>query len=125
MAKTEADSATANIDIVKPAVRSLDHSIPNDAKAKNIQVSAAVLKAARQSAEELLRDLRSSSEGLTQAEVEERARTAGPNEVAQEKPQGWPIRLLKITRNPLVILLATLSAVSFATGDARPVLSWP
>jgi Mg2+-importing ATPase len=45
--------------------------------------------------------------------------TAGPNEVAQERRQGWPIRLLKIIRNPLVILLATLSAVSFATGDAR------
>ena len=29
------------------------------------------------------------------------------------------IRLLKITRNPLVILLTTLSAVSFLTGDAR------
>ena len=106
MAKTEADSAAADIDVVKPAVRSLDHSISKGANAKHIQVSAAVLKAARQSAAELLRDSRSLLEGLTQAEVEERARTVGPNEVAQEKPQGWPIRLLKITRNPLVILLA-------------------
>ena len=57
--------------------------------------------------------------GLTQTEAEERARTTGPNEVAQERRQGWPIRLLKIIRNPLVILLATLSAISFATGDAR------
>jgi magnesium-transporting ATPase (P-type) len=52
-------------------------------------------------------------------EAEARASTTGPNEVAQERRQGWPIRLLKIIRNPLVILLATLSAVSFATGDAR------
>ena len=43
----------------------------------------------------------------------------GPNEVAQERRQGWPVRLLKIIRNPLVILLATLSAISFVTGDAR------
>ena len=57
--------------------------------------------------------------GLTQTEAEERARTVGPNEVAQERRQGWPVRLLKIIRNPLVILLATLSAVSFVTGDAR------
>ena len=35
----------------------------------------------------------------------------GPNEVAQEKPQGWPVRLLKITLNPLVILLTVLSGV--------------
>jgi Mg2+-importing ATPase len=39
--------------------------------------------------------------------------------VAQERRQGWPIRLLKILRNPLVVLLAILSSISFATGDAR------
>ena len=39
--------------------------------------------------------------------------------MAQERRQGWFLRLLKIIRNPLVILLATLSAISFATGDAR------
>ncbi|MGI9070819.1 MAG: cation-transporting P-type ATPase [Bryobacteraceae bacterium] len=56
---------------------------------------------------------------MTQTEAEERARTTGPNEVAQERRQGWPTRLLKIIRNPLVILLATLSALSFSTGDSR------
>ena len=63
--------------------------------------------------------MRTAPAGLTQREAQERARTAGPNEVAQERRQGWLVRLLKIIRNPLVILLATLSAVSFATGDAR------
>jgi Mg2+-importing ATPase len=63
--------------------------------------------------------LHTTAAGLTQTEAEERARTAGPNEVAQERQQGWFLRLMKIIRNPLVILLATLSAVSFATGDAR------
>jgi len=56
---------------------------------------------------------------LTQTEAEVRARTTGPNEVAQERKQGWPIRVLKIIRNPLVILLSILSAVSFLTGDTR------
>ena len=69
--------------------------------------------------EELLLKLQTVPSGLTEAEAEERARVVGPNEVAQEKPQTWPIRLLKIIRNPLVILLTTFSAVSFATGDAR------
>jgi Mg2+-importing ATPase len=67
----------------------------------------------------LLRHLRTTLSGLTEADAEERERTTGPNEVAQEKAQGWAVRLLRITRNPLVILLAILSAVSFATGDAR------
>jgi Mg2+-importing ATPase len=88
-------------------------------KGKNIQVSPAVLDAARTPDEELLLKLQTVSSGLTEAAAEERVRTVGPNEVAQEKPQTWPIRLLKIIRNPLVILLATLSTVSFVTGDAR------
>jgi P-type Mg2+ transporter len=89
------------------------------AKSKNIHVSSAVLDAALMDGEALFRSLGTTPEGLTQTEAEERARTTGPNEVAQERPQGWPARLLKIIRNPLVILLATLSAVSFATSDAR------
>jgi Mg2+-importing ATPase len=88
-------------------------------KNQNIRVSPAVLDAARKNGEALLRDLQTSAAGLTQAEAEERARTTGPNVVAQEKKQGWPIRLLKIIINPLVILLSTLSAISFLTGDAR------
>ena len=93
--------------------------VSTPSKGKNIQVSPAVIDASRMPDEELLLKLQTAPSGLTEAAAEERARTVGPNEVAQEKPQTWPIRLLKIIRNPLVILLATLSAVSFATGDAR------
>jgi len=102
-----------------PSAHPYDPRISTKAKSHNIQVSPAVLDAARKDGEELLRDLRTSLGGLTQAEAEERARSAGPNEVAQERRQSWPVRLLKIIRNPLVILLTILSAVSFATGDAR------
>src|SRR5579872_1949544 len=88
-------------------------------KNRNIRVSPAVLDAAGKDGEAVLQSLRTTPEGLTQAEAEDRARTTGPNEVAQERRQGWFVRLLKIIRNPLVILLGTLSAVSFSTGDAR------
>jgi Mg2+-importing ATPase len=86
---------------------------------KNILVSPAVLEAARKDGDSLLRDLKTTANGLTQPEAEDRARRTGPNVIAQEKPQSWFTRLLKIVRNPLVILLATLSAISFAAGDAR------
>jgi Mg2+-importing ATPase len=89
------------------------------AKTQNIHVSPAVLDAALKSTKDLLRDLQTSETGLTQSEAEARALKTGPNEVAHERPQGWPIRLLKILRNPLVVLLATLSTISYATGDAR------
>ena len=52
-------------------------------------------------------------------EAEDRARKTGPNVVAQERRRGWFLRLLIILRNPLVILLAALSSISFATGDPR------
>ena len=94
-------------------------AVPAKAKSEKIHVSPAVLDAARKNGEEVLQSLRTTAGGLTQAEAEGRARSTGPNEVAQERRQGWFIRLLKIIRNPLVILLATLSAVSYATGDAR------
>ena len=113
------DPGTADSTVAAPPARPDKPAIPTKAKNQNIRVSPAVLDAARKDGEVLLRDLRTSAAGLTQAEAEERARTTGPNEVAQEKKQGWPIRVLKIIRNPLVILLSTLSAISFLTGDAR------
>jgi Mg2+-importing ATPase len=93
--------------------------IPAKAKEHNIRVSPAVLDAAGKNGDALLQSLHTTPEGLTQAEAEQRARTSGPNEVAQERRRGCFLRLLIILRNPLVILLAALSSISFATGDAR------
>ena len=113
------DAGTAGAKLGAPPAHANELALPNKKKTQNIRVSSAVIDAARKDGEELLRDLRTSLSGLTQAEAEERARTIGPNEVAQERKQGWPIRILKIVRNPLVILLTILSALSFLTGDAR------
>jgi Mg2+-importing ATPase len=96
-----------------------ESQIPAKAKQHNIRVSPAVLDAAGKDGDELLRSLRTASAGLAQSEADSRARTAGPNEVAQERQRGWFIRFLIILRNPLVILLAVLSSISFATGDPR------
>ena len=113
------DPGTEGSTVAAPPARPDKPAIPTKAKNQNIRVSPAVLDAARKDGEVLLRDLQTSAAGLKQAEAEKRARTTGPNEVAQEKKQGWPIRVLKIIRNPLVILLTILSAISFLTGDAR------
>jgi P-type Mg2+ transporter len=114
----KAPGAAAAI-LPKPPAQPGERPILPKVKSQNIHVSPAVLDAAQKDGEDLLKSLQSTAAGLTQTEAEDRARTTGPNEVAQEHRQGWPIRLLKIIRNPLVILLATLSAISFATGDAR------
>ncbi len=112
-------AGTSGSKLAGPLARPNGPTIPTRTKNQNIRVSPAVLDAARKDGEALLRDLRTSINGLTQAEAEERERATGPNEIAQERKQGWSIRVLKIIRNPLVILLSTLSAISFLTGDAR------
>ena len=113
------DAGTAGSKPATLPARSHEPPILGKTKNLNIHVSPEVLDAARKDGDELVSELRTSLAGLTQAEAEQRERTAGPNEVAQERKQGWPVRVLKIIRNPLVILLTTLSAVSFLTGDAR------
>ena len=113
----EANSGTTSAAEILPPPNA--SPIPVKAKNDNIHVSPAVLDAAVKDGDDLLRSLHTAPAGLTEADAEARARTSGPNEVAQQRPRGWFIRLLIILRNPLVILLATLSSISFATGDAR------
>jgi Mg2+-importing ATPase len=81
--------------------------------------AAGMLQAAHANRDEVLGFHESGPEGLTQAEAERRLAVYGPNEIATQRPVGWPTRLLHALRNPLVILLAVLAAVSLATGDAR------
>ncbi len=59
------------------------------------------------------------SSGLSQEEIEKRIEEHGFNEVAQEKKHDAWARFFDSIRNPLVILLSALAAVSFATEDIR------
>src|ERR1700730_5142664 len=102
------DAGAASSRLAGPPARTHEPLLPTKPKNPNIRRFAAVLHAAREGCDELLQHLRTSLDGLTQAEAEERAWRTGPNEVAQERKQGWPVRVLKITRNPLVILLTIL-----------------
>jgi Mg2+-importing ATPase len=117
----EANSgATSTSETLPPSEAS---PVPAKAKEHNIRISPAVHDAAGKNGDALLQSLRTAPEGLTQTEAEERARTSGPNEVAQERRRGWFIRLLIILRNPLVILLAVLSSISGTVMAGMVVLS--
>jgi P-type Mg2+ transporter len=63
--------------------------------------------------------LKTSPDGLSDSEAASRLADVGPNVVAATGHGGWAWRLLTAIRNPLVILLAVLATISFATGDAR------
>src|SRR5271167_2383855 len=61
------------------------NKLPISTKTKNqsIRVTPAVVGAARKDGDQLLRDLRTSLSGQTEAEAQERERATGPNEVAR------------------------------------------
>jgi Mg2+-importing ATPase len=116
MKTTESEQAPPGGSASRPPALGLPS---NHAKNHDIQISLAVLQAAHQTSESLFRDLRTGPGGIAGNEAEKRLSETGPNEVAQERQFGWFVRLLKILANPLVVLLAVLSSISYLTGDAR------
>src|SRR6266851_9505883 len=92
---------------------------PPKRKPAAIRVSARLAEAARMETADVLRLLDTSASGLTAEAAATRLEQYGPNEVASERRTSWLWRLLHTTRNPLVILLSVLAAISYATGDAR------
>jgi Mg2+-importing ATPase len=68
---------------------------------------------------DVVRQLETSTSGLTSEEAARRLEAEGPNEIATHKEPSWPIRLAHTFRNPLVVLLAVLALTSALTGDSR------
>ncbi|MGC9036736.1 MAG: magnesium-translocating P-type ATPase [Verrucomicrobiia bacterium] len=85
----------------------------------NIKPSPRIAEFARADVNEVLKSLRSSPSGLSQAEIEERQETYGLNEMPGEVKHGWLWFLWIALRNPLVILLSVLATISFIMGDVR------
>ena len=87
-----------------------------------MQISDQLVRLARVDADKGLSALESGVDGLSTAEAALRLKKFGPNEIAQEKKKNVLVRLLDNVKNPLVILLTVLAAVSFATGDMRATI---
>jgi len=77
-----------------------------------------VRDAAANEVAEVLQRLNTTANGLTEEEAAERLEVFGPNQVAEEKHQGWLQRLYLAVRNPLVILLSVLAIITFATAGS-------
>lgn len=84
-----------------------------------IHFSPILAEIARLEKDQVFTRMRTSPEGLSNADSAKRLAEAGPNVIAEDKHRGWPWHLLTAIRNPLVILLAVLATISFGTGDAR------
>jgi Mg2+-importing ATPase len=96
--------------------------LPAQRPGTKIRVSPRLLEAAEMDAEEVLRRLETSRNGLSEEEAARRLRQYGRNVVAQEGKHGWLRLLFRACVNPLVILLLLLAAISFLTGDYRAAI---
>jgi calcium-translocating P-type ATPase len=65
----------------------------------------------------LMRDLRSSLQGLSGAEAQRRLLQYGPNELHRRGGMKWPAELARQLSHPLALLLWLAAALSFAVGS--------
>ncbi len=78
-----------------------------------------LMAAARAAGDAVLQSLESQAGGLSPAQAVIRLKQFGANEIAREKRQSALVRLLGNVKNPLVLLLLALGALSYLTGDHR------
>ncbi len=91
--------------------------MPNPKNSASQKFSDAVHDAATQDISAVIQQLNTLPSGLSETEAAARLEQYGPNEVAQEKQHGWLQRLWVAVRNPLVILLAVIATITFATAN--------
>ena len=84
-----------------------------------IQVSQVVIDSAAMDVAGLYARMATRPDGLTSQEATGRLAEHGPNVLAKDQRAGLGKLLKHAAINPLVILLAVLATISFATGDAR------
>src|SRR5271165_3117904 len=65
----------------------------------------------------LMRDLRASPRGLSEAEAQRRLIQYGPNELTRRGGRKWPGELARQLTHPLALLLWLAAALSFAVGS--------
>jgi Mg2+-importing ATPase len=96
--------------------------LPSLAHENNSQISPRLAESAHTDIPDILEQLKTTQNGLSQAEAEARLEQYGPNEVAREKRRTWLMRLWDNVKNPLVILLIILGVISYLTGDMRATI---
>ena len=88
----------------------------------NSQISPRLAESAHTDIPGILAQLKTTQNGLSQAEAGRRLEQYGPNVVAKEKHRTWLMRLWDNIKNPLVILLMVLGIISYLTGDIRATI---
>ena len=86
---------------------------------RSLRVAQAVVDTVALDASGVYARLKTRPQGLSAADAEARLAEHGPNVLAKDQRPGVLRLLWRSVLNPLVVLLAVLATVSFATGDPR------
>jgi len=104
---------------MKSSPQPANTSTTNPAGGNDTHISDQLLGMGRADAANVLQQLASRLDGLTQAEADARLKQYGLNTIAREQRLSGLMRLLSNVKNPLVLLLVALGVLSFLTGDLR------
>jgi len=88
-------------------------------RGNGIHISKKLVDSAHADTSIVLEQLKTTHDGLSQAEIKARVEQYGPNEVARERRKTVLMRLWDNFKNPLVILLVVLGVISYLTEDIR------
>ncbi len=90
---------------------------PRDTKDLSPSLVKTLITAANSDPEELLKELETHQDGLSETEAEYTRGRVGLNEIAQEKPPSWWVHLWYCYKNPFNLLLSVLAIMSYYTDD--------
>jgi len=85
-------------------------------------IAQSLSSASQSTADNLLRELNTRPDGLTEQESDEVRHEVGPNEVGHEKPMSWWLHLWHCYKNPFNLLLTILASVSYYTEDMKATI---
>ena len=98
-----------------------DGPVTSAARPQTLRPAEWLAEIAALSPDEALTRLGSSREGLTDATVGARRAEWGRNVIAHERPPHWYVLLARALANPFNLVLMTLAALSWMTGDREGV----
>ena len=90
---------------------------PRDTRDLSPQLVQTLIKAANSTADDLLENLETHHDGLSEAEAEYIRTRIGLNEIAQEEPPSRWVHLWYCYKNPFNLLLSVLAIMSYYTDD--------
>ena len=80
-------------------------------------IEARLIQAAISMEEDIMDDLDTSPQGLTEIEAKKRLEKHGKNQIAHDKPPAWYVQLLACFKNPFILILLSLAAFSYFTDE--------